>query len=410
MASTTIERPTVESLPSSAHRVALQRTDQFVGRTTNWLYDHLRFVPRYVPFVLSDALMNRDEFPELEAWRVAPSTLSRRLWRRLTRARVFPLDVWKIKRLQPCLLHSHFGYVAAEDLELAQALGIPWVVSFYGADVYQLGRLEKWRATYRSIFTHVDRVLALGPVMARHLEQLGCPRERIAIHPLGVDVNDLPNTPRRLKRGEPLRLLFAGTFREKKGIRYVIEATALVRRAGGNISLVIVGDVSSKPGDQETKEGVLQLIRQLDLESIVTHHSFLPFRQLIDIALHSHVFVAPSVTAENGDAEGTPFVLQQMMATRMPAIATVHSDIPFLFGEHDSLLVPERNVDAIADRICCYLDDPQRLEIDGTKMYEQVHSLLNIGHCATRLSEVYDELLSLTVKKVVTKPYRHVAL
>jgi len=190
----------------------------------------------------------------------------------------------------------------------------------------------------------------------------------------------------------------------------VIEATALVRRAGGNISLVIVGDVSSKPGDQETKEGVLQLIRQLDLESIVTHHSFLPFRQLIDLALHSHVFVAPSVTAENGDAEGTPFVLQQMMATRMPAIATVHSDIPFLFGEHDSLLVPERNVDAIADRICCYLDDPQRLEIDGTKMYEQVRSLLNIDHCATRLSEVYDELLSLTVKKVVTKPYRHVAL
>src|SRR5262245_43563103 len=109
-----IERSIVKSARSSSRQVALQRTDQFVGRTTNWLYDHLRFVPRYVPFVLSDALMNRDEFPALDAWIVDPSTLPRRLWRRLTRARVFPLDVWKIKRLHPCLLHSHFGYVAAE--------------------------------------------------------------------------------------------------------------------------------------------------------------------------------------------------------------------------------------------------------------------------------------------------------
>jgi len=389
-----IERSIVKSARSSSHQVALQRTDQFVGRTTNWLYDHLRFVPRYVPFVLSDALMNRDEFPALDAWVVDPSTLPRRLWRRLTQARVFPLDVWRIKRLHPCLLHSHFGHVAAEDLELARALNVPWIISFYGADVYQLGRLEKWRATYRSIFTQVDRVLALGPVMAQHLEQLGCPRERISIHPLGVDVTDLPSTLRQLKRGEPLRLLFAGTFREKKGIRYVLEAIALVRRAGGNISLVLVGDASSKPGDQETKKFVLQLIRQLDLESIVTHHPFLPFRQLVDLALRSHVFVAPSVTAEDGDAEGTPFVLQQMMATRMPAIATVHSDIPFLFGEHHSLLVPERNVEAIAERIRYYLDDPQRLVTDGTKLYEQAHHLLNVDRCATHLSELYDELLS----------------
>ena len=47
--------------------IALQRTDQFVGRTMNWLYDHLRVLPRYRPLVLCDTLANRREFPELEA-------------------------------------------------------------------------------------------------------------------------------------------------------------------------------------------------------------------------------------------------------------------------------------------------------------------------------------------------------
>jgi colanic acid/amylovoran biosynthesis glycosyltransferase len=107
----------------------------------------------------------------------------------------------------------------------------------------------------------------------------------------------------------------------------------------------------SKPGDLSTKESIFREINKFDLTDAVTHHSFLEYNQLIQIALASHVFVAPSVTSAAGDAEGTPFVLQQMMATGMPAIATVHSDIPYLFGRQKHMLVPERDADAIANRL-----------------------------------------------------------
>lgn len=46
--------------------IALQRTGEFVGRTTNWLYDHLPFLPRYTPTVVCDRLANRQEFSDLE--------------------------------------------------------------------------------------------------------------------------------------------------------------------------------------------------------------------------------------------------------------------------------------------------------------------------------------------------------
>ena len=48
--------------------VAVQRCDRFVARTMNWLYDHLRFVPRYDPLVVTNSLENRAEFPLLTAW------------------------------------------------------------------------------------------------------------------------------------------------------------------------------------------------------------------------------------------------------------------------------------------------------------------------------------------------------
>src|SRR5215467_14204170 len=118
--------------------IALQRTDEFVGRTMNWLYDHLRFLPRYTPMVVCDRLANRGEFPCLDARAIDRQTLARRIWRRLRGQRLYPFDRLWLERMGPRVFHSHFGYVAADDMPLAQALKVPWLVSFYGADVYQL--------------------------------------------------------------------------------------------------------------------------------------------------------------------------------------------------------------------------------------------------------------------------------
>ena len=356
----------------------------------NWLYDHLRFVPRYVPTVLCETLLNRDEFPELEARCFMPKSLTRRLWRRIVGNHLYPTDAWWLRKKMPCILHSHFGYVAKGDLTMQRAYELPWVVSFYGADVYQLGRLPEWQQVYDRVFDRATQVLALGPVMKAHLEQLGCSPRKIVVHPLGVDVENLPSRPRVLQPNQPLRILYAGTFREKKGIQYVIEAAALARRSGARFELTVVGDASGKAGDQETKEEVFRRIGHLGLGDVVTHHPFLRFQDLLDLALRSHIFVAPSVTAADGDAEGTPFVLQQMMATGMPAIATVHSDIPYLFGEYEHLLVPERDARAIADRLQRYMDEPNTLVSDGMALRDRMLQAFNVRRCAAHLSELYD--------------------
>jgi colanic acid/amylovoran biosynthesis glycosyltransferase len=372
--------------------VALQRCDIFVGRTMNWLYDHLRFVPRYDPFVICDSLQNREEFPVLKSWRIDRESLQLRFWHRLAGARVYPVHLQRLRRLRPHILHSHFGYVAVGDLALHRALEVPWFVSFYGADAYANIRGADPVDVYARLFERATRVLALGPVMKARLERLGCPADKVTIHPLGVDVQNLPNKPRVLKPGEALQILFAGTLREKKGVQYAVKAAAIARKAGVRLQLTLVGDEQGKPGDSETKDEVFQLIKGLDLEDVVIHHPFLTFEELLSLAMRSHVFLAPSVTAADGDAEGTPFVLQQMMATGMPAIATMHTDIPYIFGEHAHLLVPERDEVAIADRIQRYADDPDSLVTDGTALRDRIRSAFDVDSCSAGLSNLYDQV------------------
>ena len=372
--------------------VALQRCDRFVARTMNWLYDHLCCVINYRPVVLCDALQNRDEFPGLQAWSRQAERLTRRVWRRIAGARIFPSDQFRLRQLAPRVLHSHFGYVAVEDFALQQMLGVPWFVGFYGADVYASGRQPEWRERYARLFEKATKVLALGPTMKQQLEQLGCPPRKLMLHPLGVDVQQLPSAVRVLRPGEPLQVLFAGTLREKKGIRYLLEAAVLLKRSRTPFVLNIVGDVMGKPGDSETKAAFFAQVSRLNLGDVVIYQPFLPFDQLVALALRSHVFAAPSITAADGDAEGTPFVLQQMMATGMPAVATIHSDIPYLFGAHQHLLVPERDASAIADRLKRYVDCPDSLATDGVALREQICHSFDVRKCAARLSALYDEV------------------
>lgn len=376
--------------PTPSSPKVLQRIDRFVGRTTNWLYDHLRHVPRHRPLVLCDALANRDEFPLLEARRRDSEEFTHRVWRRLLGDRPHPADALWLRKARPEALHSHFGYVAAGDFALRAFLDVPWLVGFYGADVYELGRTSDWQEEYGRLFDRLQLALALGPQMAARLEELGCPKSKIAVHALGVDVDNIPNRPRVLEKGSPLRILFAGTFREKKGVEYLIQGAAEARRSGVPLQLTLVGDAAGKPGDAETKATIFREIDRLAMHDAVTHLPFVPFDELMHLALKSHVFAAPSVTSANGDAEGTPFVLQQMMASAMPVIATVHSDIPFLFGEHSGQLIPERDAHAVAVRLQEYTDAPEMLVSHGRMLRARARAALNVRVQAGALSTIYE--------------------
>jgi colanic acid/amylovoran biosynthesis glycosyltransferase len=358
----------------------------------NWLYDHLRAVPRYTPLVLCDRLAHRDEFPELNAWPLPHERLDCRAWHRLMGDRLYPPLGWRLRRTRPRLLHTHFGYVAETDLALQRALEVPWLIGFYGADVYELGREQEWQDRYVPVFGQATRVLALGPAMAAALRHLGCPEHKLVVHTLGVDTRSLPHQARTLADGDPLRILFAGTFREKKGIEYLIHAAHLAHSGGVRLELHLAGDAHAKPGDAETKAEVFRLIGCYGLEDFVVQHSWLPFQELLTLALRCHLFVAPSVTARNGDSEGTPFVVQQMMATAMPVISTVHSDIPFVFGAHASQLVPERDARAIADRIQAYADEPERLTRDGRALAAQMRANFDVRDRAAALADLYDSV------------------
>jgi len=103
--------------------------------------------------------------------------------------------------------------------------GAKHLVTFYGMDVNMTPKQDpRWLWCYKSLFKSADMFLCEGSHMAQCLINMGCSRNKVNVQHLGVEVEKILFKPRTWRRGEPLRVLIAASFREKKGIPYALEA------------------------------------------------------------------------------------------------------------------------------------------------------------------------------------------
>lgn len=251
--------------------------------------------------------------------------------------------------LRPDLLHSHFGHIGAQDVALAAYLRVPHVVSFYGMDVHQLPYSDaRWLPMYRAMFASGVHILCEGEFMRDSIIALGASPEQVHVHRLGVDLGRIRFRPRRVASGESLHVLMASAFRPKKGIPYGIEAVA---KAASRIPirLTIVGDAADDAARIE-KERIERLLARTSIGSPVRRIGFVTADRLQDVLEENHVYLAPSVTAADGDCEGgAPVGLIEAGASGMVVVSTRHCDIPGVIADgRTGWLSEERDTDAMA--------------------------------------------------------------
>jgi colanic acid/amylovoran biosynthesis glycosyltransferase len=263
------------------------------------------------------------------------------------------------------------------------------ITAFYGADVSQAPRDPRSRQGYEQLFEEGELFLAQGNAMRQALANLGCPSGKIVVQHLGVDLQDLPFVARRPDSSGPVRILIAGTFREKKGIPDALRAVDRVRRRYPRLTVTLIGDSAGKAGDEDEKRKILNLLAKLD--GTVTWLGFVPYPAFRAAVLTHHLFLSPSVTAGDGDSEGgAPVSIIEAEATGMPILSTLHADIPEVVVDGKSgLLSPERDVDSLAENLERLVAEPALWEPMGRCGRRHVEENFDVRRQVARLEEIY---------------------
>lgn len=373
----------------------------WLAQTENWIYQQIQNLPEpFQSHVLCKRVENHERFPCENLVSLGDFSRLRQVWDRGL--------VWTglrshwgvmnglVRDRQIKILHSHFGNTGWANATIARKLGLRHVVTFYGQDVGFLPKSDpRWYSRYRDLFRDVDQVLCEGPFMADCVAELGCPREKLRVHHLGVDLERLTYRPRQWRSGEPLRVLMAATFREKKGFSYALEALAQLRNRV-SLEVTLIGDAGAEARSQEEKRKILDVVERHDMQPYVKMMGFQSHAILQEEAYSHHVFLSPSVLASDGDSEGgAPVAIIEMCATGMPVVSTRNCDIPeVIIHGQTGLLAAERDVNSLLEQLHLSLDRSEQwpdMLLASRRRIEEEFDARAQGY---RLGEIYSDLIS----------------
>jgi len=267
-----------------------------------------------------------------------------------------------IQAKKPDLIYFHFAVHAGELIILRRIFKIPFIVFFHGFDFSM--DLPFRELNYPEMFSRGDWFFANSRFSGKKVEALGCPPEKLSV--VGLPVDD-ENYPFRVRAGEDHpRLLTVARLVEKKGLEYSIEAVARLVAKYPALEYTIIGEGPLQK-DLESLIDELGMGRNIHLAGSKKKY------EVIDAMLASHIFILASVTAENGDTEGLGMVLLESQLTGMPVLATLHNGFTDAVDDGRSgFLVPEKDVDALYEKLHWLLENPASWEAMGIAGREHV--------------------------------------
>jgi colanic acid/amylovoran biosynthesis glycosyltransferase len=388
----------------SARRCIVHAVGQWLGPTETWLYNQIARLPRRDFDVRVVANRRHPNTPAAFAG-VDVSAFSDKRFRYTLQRMKDGLRRRALvnELLRDCLasetvdlVHSHFGPTGWATSRLTTAADVRHVVTFYGYDVSWLPRRRpEWRMRYTELFAQADVVLCEGTAMAEAIAGLGCPRAKLRVHHLGIDVEAIEFRPRALTGDGPLRVLMAARFFEKKGFPDGVRAIGRLRASGVPVSVTIVGGDDGSPESVAEHHAIRTAVTNAGLESASEFVGMQPAADLMRLAYDHHLFLSPSRTSSDGDTEGgAPVAIIEMAASGMPVVSTTHCDIPGVLGEPNrALLTPEGEADGLYRQLLTLLYESDWASL-ATANRRHVERDFNVYYQSEKLADIYLEVIA----------------
>ncbi|RED19586.1 glycosyltransferase involved in cell wall biosynthesis [Flavobacterium cutihirudinis] len=283
------------------------------------------------------------------------------------------------------LVFAQYGPVAYRLVKICKYLNIPLISHFHGYDASVFSIVEDCN-NYKELFDYSKFIIAVSHSMKKRLIELGCPKDKLIYNPCGPD-NFFSTLSPKFSEDTFIGL---GRFVEKKAPYYTILAFSKVLEKYPNSKLII-------GGNGNLYEVCQNLVKYLKIENNVLLPGVLSKEEFSNYLENSLAFVQHSITAINGDQEGTPVAVLEASGSGLPVIATFHAGIPdVIINGKTGLLVEEHDVDAMAEKMILLLKNKDFAEELGRSGKQRIQSQFSMDRHLQKL----DEIIQCSIKDV----------
>ncbi|MEO8480717.1 MAG: glycosyltransferase [Acidobacteriota bacterium] len=313
------------------------------------------------------------------AWMVAPAALAAGWFKAMRVA----------QKRRATVMHAHW-VIPGGVIGAMAARRLPLVVSLHGSDVFVAERHALVGRVARSVFARAAWVTACSDDLHQRALTLGAVPAATETVPYGVDLRRFaPDATSRTDVratygvGDAPLIVSAGRLVSKKGFEVLIDAVVRLRESAPTTRLLIAGD-----GD--LRDALTARATRLDQPVLIGNQSQ---DAIAKLAAAADIVAVPSVHDEAGNVDGLPNFALEALATGTPVVASRVGGLPQAI-EHGvtGLLVPERDVAALAGALAALLVDPGRRRVLGQAAREAVARNFSWQAVAERLEGIYDHV------------------
>ncbi|WP_026727814.1 glycosyltransferase [Flavobacterium denitrificans] len=280
---------------------------------------------------------------------------------------------------------AQYGNTSHRILNFCKKLDIPLITHFHGYDA-SVEAVIKNCDNYKEVFACSKYVIAVSHSMQKKLLELGCPKEKLIYSACGSSDLFLNVVPKFTDS----TFLAVGRFVNKKAPYYTLLAFKKVHDRFPEAKLIM-------GGTGELLESCSNIVRAFKLEDAVLLPGIIDRPQFIEYLSNGLAFVQHSITALNGDQEGTPVAILEANAAGLPVISTRHAGIPDVVIEGETgFLVDEHDVDTMAEKMILLLEDKTLAKKLGTNGKERIKNNFTLK----RHLDVIDDLIERSISNI----------
>ncbi|QIC61258.1 glycosyltransferase family 4 protein [Acinetobacter schindleri] len=277
---------------------------------------------------------------------------------------------YKIKKIKPDIVLSYsakpviYGTLAAKAARVSANVGMLEGLGYTFTDQPE-GQSFKTKFVrniqvllYKFAFKFMDKIIFLNhddkkDLMDRY--KIEAPKSYV-LGGIGLNLASYQFSKAEV---QPVKFLFIGRLLKEKGVFELIEAIRIVKSKYPNCSFTVLGAIDHENLGALKQETLDQLLQ----ENLFEYPGYVSNVQ--DWIEQTSVFILPSYR------EGVPRSTQEAMAIGRPIITT---DVP---GCRDTVvdgvngfLVQKWNVDALVEKMCFFIENPEQINIMGQESYK----------------------------------------
>lgn len=328
---------------------------------------------------VSNYITSRSFFPLAYRW----------LCRKLTGTTVWEQDTKTLSKFLKAsrvdVVLAEYGLTGASVVDACIKSQVPLVVHFHGYDAYRKEFINKYDDYYQRMFEYSAAIIGVSKHMCEQLVQLGAPQNKVFHNACGAA---LPESAKANPGSAEPRFLMVGRLVEKKAPFISVLAFAMVKNSCPGATLTVIGD-------GPLINSCVQLARTLGVENSVFFKGAQDHETVLLEMTQSRCFIQHSVTAPDGDMEGTPVGVLEAMGCGLPIVSTRHGGIMDVVKEGKTgFLVDEYDYEGMAKHMCDVALNQRMADVVGAAARNAINSYWTSTQSVERLGKIIDDAVA----------------